>query len=91
MGLGKTRQAVVALKHVAPNGPYLVVCPASVKRNWTQEITMAAPNASTHIIEKGSGFPENPDWVIINYDILAKHIEALERQHWSGLVVDEAH
>ena len=33
MGLGKTRQAIVALTHVAPNGPYLVVCPASVKRN----------------------------------------------------------
>ena len=91
MGLGKTRQAVVALKHVAPNGPYLVVCPASVKRNWAREITMAAPNASTHLIERGSQFPERPDWVIINYDILAKHIEALGRQHWSGLVFDEAH
>jgi SWI/SNF-related matrix-associated actin-dependent regulator 1 of chromatin subfamily A len=91
MGLGKTRQAIVALKHVAPNGPYLVVCPASVKRNWTREITIAAPNASTYIIEKGSRLPEKPDWVIINYDILAKHIEALGRQHWSGLVFDEAH
>jgi SNF2 family DNA or RNA helicase len=91
MGLGKTRQAVVALKHVAPNGPYLVVCPASVKRNWAREISMAAPNASTHLIERGALLPEDPDWVIINYDILAKHIEALGQQQWSGLVFDEAH
>jgi hypothetical protein len=34
MGLGKTRQAVVALRQAAEGGPYLVVCPASVKRNW---------------------------------------------------------
>lgn len=91
MGLGKTRQAIVALRHAAPNGPYLVVCPASVKRNWTREITIAAPDASTHIIEKGSALPERPEWVVINYDILAKHIETLGRQHWSGLVFDEAH
>src|SRR5919106_1314348 len=38
MGLGKTRQAIVSLRHLAPNGPYLVVCPASVKRNWRREI-----------------------------------------------------
>nr|PZN88935.1 MAG: hypothetical protein DIU52_15520 [bacterium] len=34
MGLGKTRQAIIAMRHAAPVGPYLVVCPASVKRNW---------------------------------------------------------
>ncbi len=43
MGLGKTRQAIVALRHARPGGPYLVVCPASVKRNWAREIGIAAP------------------------------------------------
>ena len=55
MGLGKTRQAIVALRHAAPDGPYLVVCPASVKRNWAREISLAAPGASTHVIERGRG------------------------------------
>src|SRR5687767_15908829 len=54
MGLGKTRQAIVALRHAAPRGPYLVVCPASVKRNWAREIAVAAPEASTHVIERGA-------------------------------------
>ena len=34
MGLGKTRQSITALKVEEPEGPYLVICPASVKRNW---------------------------------------------------------
>ena len=46
MGLGKTRQAIVSLRHLAPNGPYLVVCPASVKRNWAREIEQVIPDAS---------------------------------------------
>jgi SWI/SNF-related matrix-associated actin-dependent regulator 1 of chromatin subfamily A len=91
MGLGKTRQAIVALRHAAPPGPYLVVCPASVKRNWAREIGIAAPDTTTHVIEKGAGPLEHPDWVIVNYDILGKHIDELGRRPWAGLVFDEAH
>jgi SWI/SNF-related matrix-associated actin-dependent regulator 1 of chromatin subfamily A len=95
MGLGKTRQAIVALRHAAPHGSYLVVCPASVKRNWAREITIAAPAASTYIIEKGGEQSATPlassQWVIVNYDILGKHIETLGSVHWAGLVFDEAH
>ncbi len=91
MGLGKTRQAIVALRHAVPNGPYLVVCPASVKRNWAREIRIAAPEASPHIIERGTELPARPEWVIVNYDILSKHMDALGRVEWAGLVFDEAH
>jgi SNF2 family DNA or RNA helicase len=90
MGLGKTRQAILALRHVAPDGPYLVVCPASVKRNWAREITTAAPDASTRIIERGANALD-AGWVIVNYDILSKHVETLGRHRWAGLVFDEAH
>ena len=41
MGLGKTRQSVIALTVAEPEGPYLVVCPASVKHNWAREIALA--------------------------------------------------
>ena len=91
MGLGKTRQAVVSLRHIAPDGPYLVVCPASVKRNWAREIAIAAPEATTHIIEKGAPAYSGQSWVIVNYDILSKHIHALGPEPWAGLVFDEAH
>ncbi len=51
MGLGKTRQAIVSLRHLTPGGPRLVVCPASVKRNWAREIAVVAPDASILVIE----------------------------------------
>ena len=91
MGLGKTRQAIVALRHVAPDGPYLVVSPASVKRNWAREIAIGDPRATTHVVEKGTAREGRFDWVIVNYDILPKHVDALEKPAWAGIVFDEAH
>jgi len=91
MGLGKTRQAIVAMHHAAPRGSYLVVCPASVKHNWGREISIASPSASTLIVDSRTISVDGHDWVVINYDILAKHIHVLERQPWAGLLFDEAH
>ena len=51
MGLGKTRQAIVSLRHLTPGGPRLVVCPASVKRNWAREIAVVAPDSAVLVIE----------------------------------------
>jgi len=91
MGLGKTRQAIVALRYAAPAGPYLVVCPASVKRNWAREIAIAVPDAVTHVIERGAESAQGAQFVVVNYDILGKHIETLGTVGWAGLVFDEAH
>ena len=92
MGLGKTRQAIVALSHLEPDGPHLVVCPASVKLNWEREIRLVHPEAAVAIVG-----PEPPPasgsagWVIVNYDILGRHAEALEALRARGFVFDEAH
>jgi len=91
MGLGKTRQAVVSLRHLAPQGPYLVVCPASVKRNWAREIELVTPDASVVVIEGSAAADLTATWVIVNYDILGRHREACERVPWAALVFDEAH
>ena len=93
MGLGKTRQAIVALAHAAPAGQVLVVCPASVKRNWAREIAIAAPSDSVHVVEgtRPQAVPADVRWVIANYDILGRHIDALGAVPWGGLVFDEAH
>ena len=92
MGLGKTRQSILGLSEASGGGPYLVVCPASVKRNWVREILIVHPEAKTHLT--GPQPPPRPGydgWVIINYDILQKHAEALIEHRWSGIVFDEAH
>src|SRR5690606_33138788 len=78
MGLGKTRQSIVAMTEGAPQGPWLVVAPASVKQNWANEILMARPDDSVRIV--GPALPPEPDfrgWVVINYDILKTHMDAL--------------
>ena len=92
MGLGKTRQSVLALVHAEPRGPWLVVCPASVKRNWEREIRLVLPDAATHVVgpapvpEPGFG-----GWVIVNYDILKRTFDDLLSHEFRGLVFDEAH
>lgn len=92
MGLGKTRQSVLAMTHAEPTGPWLVVCPASVKHNWQREIHMVLPDAQVHIV--GPGSPPEPGytgWVLINYDLLKRHVTGLLTHGWRGLVFDEAH
>jgi SWI/SNF-related matrix-associated actin-dependent regulator 1 of chromatin subfamily A len=91
MGLGKTRQAIVSLRHAAPAGPYLVVCPASVKRNWAREIELVASDTSVLVIEGSAPVAPAAPWVVVNYDILGRHRDALEQLAWAALVFDEAH
>ena len=47
MGLGKTRQSVLAMVEAEAEGPYLVICPASIKRNWAREIEIVFPRCRT--------------------------------------------
>jgi SWI/SNF-related matrix-associated actin-dependent regulator 1 of chromatin subfamily A len=90
MGLGKTRQAILALHQAQPDGPYLVVCPASVKLNWKREIEAVRPDDDVHIV--GDEAPHAfTGWVVINYDLLKKHIGWLHAMPFAGLVFDEAH
>lgn len=99
MGLGKTRQAIIAAKESNANG-IIVVCPASLKINWQREIQEVFPEDATMIMESktNSGFfelSETRKWWIINYDILEKQLEYIERMIDEGkidtLVLDEAH
>ena len=92
MGLGKTRQSVIAMVEAEAEGPYLVICPASVKRNWAREIQLVLPEAEPTIVGPGP-LPsiDFQDWVIINYEILGKHQEGLLAFEWKGIVFDEAH
>ena len=96
MGLGKTRQSIIAMVEAEPEGPYLVICPASVKRNWVREIELVLPIAEPVIVGPGplpstADIVEGRDWVIINYEILGKHMDRLLAFEWKGVVFDEAH
>ena len=91
MGLGKTRQAIVALGEAAPAGPYLVICPASLKQNWAREIRAVEPASDVAIVPAAGSLAGHARWAVVNYDILSRHLDAIKAIPWAGLVVDEAH
>ena len=93
MGLGKTRQSVLAMTSAAPEGPYLVVCPATVKHNWAREIRLALSTAAEARIVGPEAPPQvgYGGWVIVNYDLLKRHLDALAAHPFRGIVFDEGH
>lgn len=94
MGLGKTRQSLVAMREAEPDGPWLIVCPASVKRNWAREIELAFDSPEETVVLGGkTPLPKKKfrGWVVMNYDIVKKHAAALARIPFAGFIFDEAH
>ncbi len=92
MGLGKTRQSIIAMVEAEPEGPYLIICPASIKRNWAREINIVFPDVEPAIVGPAPLPPsDNNGWVIINYEILGKNLDKLLEFDWKGVVFDEAH
>ena len=92
MGLGKTRQSVIAMVEAEGEGPYLVICPASIKRNWAREIEIVFPNTEPAIVGPAPlPSTDHCGWIIINYEILGKNFDQLLAFDWKGVVFDEAH
>ena len=92
MGLGKTRQSVIAMVEAEGEGPYLVICPASIKRNWAREIEIVFRDAEPIIVGPGPlPSTDHCGWIIVNYEILGKNLDKLLAFDWKGVVFDEAH
>jgi hypothetical protein len=91
MGLGKTIQVVGIINADPTIKRVLVICPASLKLNWARELKKwLVREMQTWIMSGSCGHFEFPI-TIINYDILAKHVEWLQSVAWDLVVVDEAH
>ncbi len=81
-GLGKTAQAIRALKQIQDNGedvfPALIVCPNTLKKNWKREFERWWPGVDVEVI-KGSAtqrrkvFEEEADVYVINWESLRSH------------------
>lgn len=97
MGLGKTLQAIAAIMHLAPNGPALVVCPASVINNWCVELIKFAPTLNPVILKQGCSRNEvfaslsAFDVLVVSYGLLQSEEEAIASIDWVMAVLDEAH
>ncbi|GAA1704078.1 hypothetical protein GCM10009792_25200 [Microcella alkalica] len=90
-GLGKTAQALMAA-NVAQAFPLLVVVPNVVKTNWAREVQRWIPQRSSTVVHgDGDDLDAFADVIIVNYEILDRHVGWLGRFGFKGVVVDEAH
>ena len=90
-GLGKTAQALLAAQ-AADAYPLLVVVPNVVKTNWAREAGLWTPNRPATVIHgDGHEIDGFADIVVVNYEVLDRHVGWLGDFGFRGMVVDEAH
>jgi hypothetical protein len=90
-GLGKTAQALLAAE-VANAYPLLVVVPNVVKTNWAREAGRWTPRRSATVIHgDGNTIDGFADIVVVNYEVLDRHVGWIGDFGFRGMVVDEAH
>ncbi|PPH22575.1 DEAD/DEAH box helicase [Rathayibacter toxicus] len=90
-GLGKTAQSLLAAS-VANAYPLLAVVPNVVKMNWAREVERWTPQRRVTVIHgDGASLDAFADVIIVNYDILDRHIGWLGNLGVRGMVIDEAH
>ena len=90
-GLGKTAEALLAAQAVGAH-PLLVVVPNVVKTSWAREAALWTPRHGATVIHgDGDDVDAFCDIVIVNYDILDRHVGWLGKFGFRGMVIDEAH
>jgi hypothetical protein len=90
-GLGKTAQALLAAQ-AANAYPLLCVVPSVVKTNWAREAAIWTPSRSATVIHgSGETIDGFADIIIVNYEVLDRHVGWIATHGFRGMVVDEAH
>jgi hypothetical protein len=90
-GLGKTAQALLAAD-AADAYPLLVVVPNVVKTNWAREAGRWTPHRPVTVIQgDGETIDGFADIVVVNYEVLDRHVGWIGDFGFRGMVVDEAH
>ncbi|MEU2349533.1 DEAD/DEAH box helicase [Modestobacter sp. NPDC049651] len=90
-GLGKTAQSLLAAE-AADAYPLLVVVPNVVKTNWAREAARWTPHRPATVVQgDGNTVDGFADIVVVNYEVLDRHVGWLGDFGFRGMVVDEAH
>ena len=90
MGVGKTIQSIGIINASTDIRKVLVVCPASLRLNWQRELETWLVRELSVGVGISNTLPDS-DIVVINYDILDRHLPALLAKGFDMCVVDECH
>lgn len=101
MGLGKTVQAIATAELLAEHGSaerVLIICPTSLKHQWAQEIdrfTRHANGEAARVIEgpihvRQKAYAADGFYKIVNYDVIHRDLEAIQRWSPDLVILDEA-
>jgi hypothetical protein len=98
MGIGKSLQALMTVVQLDAY-PALVVAPKAVLRQWTREVGKFLEGRTASIVglkgnakrlaRHGLTAGLGGDFVIVNYDILGRNLEAFKAHGFKALIVDE--
>ncbi len=97
MGLGKTVQAIVAstlLKELRDIRRVLVICPASLKHQWSREIrrfsSLPVRVIEGNLINRRQLYRKSSFFVVINYEIVLRDLKEIEQLRPDLIILDEA-
>jgi superfamily II DNA or RNA helicase len=96
MGLGKTIQGVGVAEFLAREADIkkvLIVCPASLKSQWRNEIQPACDRSvqliSGPAAERGNQYANDSFFTVCNYEQVLRDILAVESVPWDLIILDE--
>src|SRR5437879_259765 len=96
MGLGKTIQAIGVAELLAREAgisKVLVVCPASVKSQWLNEIGRFSGRdcqlISGAVASRGTQYANDCFFTVCNYEQVLSDILSIERVNWNLIILDE--
>ena len=95
-GLGKTIQAVGVANKLSCKR-ILVLCPASIRRNWRREIYdwSTIPDVRVHVVFKGTNIiPTTSNYVVCSYGLASineKVFNEILSSDWDMVITDEGH
>ena len=92
MGLGKTIQALAWIQYRKDVKKVLIVCPSSLKINWSEEFKKwVTRKFKIQILSGKTPYEIKGDVVIVNYDILHPWVIDLKLTTFDLVIADEGH
>lgn len=96
MGVGKTLQALCVAWLFKEDWPLCIICPATLKLNWKDEILKFFQNnidpEGIHVVKEGKKkLPKDCKIIIASYEIAKKKADELQMIGINSVIADEAH